>query len=90
MKSVGLIGSLLSAVDDDTTEGDGDVVFRVDDLGDGNRGGDGHDGSSDEGGSRDTEKDVAAEDGTGDGGEAGSHGEVELERAESVSFRAPC
>jgi hypothetical protein len=45
VKSVGLlVGSLfLSLVDDDVTEGDGDVVLGVDYLGNSDRSGDGHD-----------------------------------------------
>lgn len=88
MQGVGLLGVLLSAVDNNATERDGDIVLRVDHLGDGNGGRDRHDGCGDERGGGNTERDVAGEDRARDGREAGGHGEVELGRRRRASQRA--
>lgn len=74
----GFIRTLLTTIHNNTTPRDRFLSLRVPHLANRNGRGDTHHGGRDEVLCGDAEVDVSGQDGAGDGGEAGGHGEVKL------------
>lgn len=81
-------GVEVTTVDNDAAASDGLVRLGVAHLGDGDRGGDGHHGCGDQVDGGDTEVDVCAQYGTGDGRETRGHDQVKLRGGHKVDVGA--
>lgn len=75
----GILSLVLVVVgDDDSSSGEGFLSLGISHLGDGQRGGDGHDAGRHQRLGIETETDISNQDGTGDGSETTSHNLMEL------------